>query len=193
MSVCGREKCAFRKKPYPPGVHGRSRVRGRGGASEYGLQLREKQKLKFLYGLRETQFKNYVLEAERMTGSSIERLMEILELRLDNVIFRLGFAASRSLARQLVSHGHIAVNGRKVTIPSFRVRAGDVVAIRPGSAGKGAFRDLELLLKKYEPPAWLELDKEKREGKVLGRASVAADPALASNVNLSAIIEFYSR
>ncbi len=191
-SVCGREKCAFKKKPYPPGVHGRSRRRGgRGGNSEYGAQLREKQKLKFMYGLRETQFKNYVREAER-SGETGVKLMQILESRLDNTVFRLGFASSRIMARQFVSHGHIMVNGRRVSIPSFRARKNDVISIRPQSAPKGMFRDLEIYLKKYQTPPWLSLDKEKREGKVLGSAD-SADPMLGHDINLGAIVEFYSR
>lgn len=193
MSVCGREKCAFKRKPYPPGVHGRSRVRGRRRAlSDYGTQLKEKQKLKFLYGLRERQFKNYVREAEQSSGQSTRRLLEILESRLDSVVFRLGFALTRSSARQLVSHGHITVNGRRVTIPSLRVKLGDRVAIRTQSFSKGVFRDLELYLKKYNPPPWLLLDKEQSTGKITG-APDAADPALAQNININAIVEFYSR
>ncbi|MBI4059457.1 30S ribosomal protein S4 [Candidatus Giovannonibacteria bacterium] len=192
LSVCGREKCAFKRKPYPPGVHGRSRRRGgRGGGSEYGVQLREKQKLKFMYGLRETQFKNYVLEAERL-GEARVKLMQILESRLDNTVFRLGLAPSRIMARQLVSHGHIMVNGRKVSIPSFRTKKNDVISVRPQSSSKGMFRDLEMYLKKYQTPPWLALDKDKREGKVLGSADIA-DPALEQNINLGAIVEFYSR
>ncbi|MDP3762677.1 MAG: 30S ribosomal protein S4 [bacterium] len=193
-SVCGREKCAFRRKPYPPGVHGRSRIRGRGrgGSTEYGGQLREKQKLKFLYGLREAQFKNYVRQAERAKGQAGPELLKILETRLDSIVFRLGFAGSRSAARQFVTHGHVMVNGRRVSFPSFRVKNGDTVKIRPQSSGKGMFRDLELYLKKYNPPPWLALDRENREGKLLGQVD-AADPSLPADINLSAIVEFYSR
>lgn len=191
-SVCGREKCAFRRKPYPPGVHGRTRVRGRGSATEYGSQLREKQKLKFLYGLRETQFKNYVRQAERVKGEITQELLRILETRLDSIVFRLGFAQTCSAARQLITHGHVMVNGRRVSFPSFRVKQGDSVKIRPQSSGKGMFRDLELFLKKYNPPPWLALDRENREGKLLGQVD-AADPSLPADINLSAIVEFYSR
>lgn len=192
LSVCGREKCAFRRKPYPPGEHGRSAKFVR-RPSEYGQQLREKQKLKFLYNLREVQFRNYVEEAERRSGERAENLISFLEARLDNAVFRLGFFPSRAQARQAVSHGHFLVNGRKVTIPSLRLRRGDKISIRPQSLGKGIFRDLDIYLKKYSPPPWLSLDKDKKEGEVLGAPSLAADPALAGNINLKAIVEFYSR
>ena len=191
-SICGREKCAFKRKPYPPGEHGRSLKYPR-NPSEYGLQLREKQKLKFLYNLREAQFRNYVHEAEKRSGNSAENLLAILESRLDNVVYRLGLAGSRTQARQAVTHGHFWVSGRRVSIPSYRVRKGDTVSIRPQSTGKGMFKDLDTTLKKYAPPAWLELDKEKKEGKVLGAPSLAADPALEQGVSIKAIVEFYSR
>lgn len=193
MSVCGREKCAFKRKPYPPGEHGRKRVRrGRLSVSDYGAQLREKQKLKFLYGLREAQFKNYVQEASKSALATTQKLLELLEARLDNVVYRLGFAQTRSLARQLVSHGHITVNGRKVTIPSFLVKLGDKVEIKAQSLSSGVFLDLDLYLKKYSPPSWFSLDKEKKEGEIVS-APDAADPALAQNINVNAIVEFYSR
>lgn len=191
MSVCGREKCAFKRKPYPPGEHGRKSKHAR-SISEYGMQMREKQRLKFTYGLREAQFRNYVKEAQRRGTNTTEALLQILESRLDNTVHRLGFAVTRSFARQLISHGHIMVNGRKVNIPSFRTRTGDVISIRPQSSAKGAFKDLEITLKKYNTPPWLALDKEKREGKVLGKADVA-DPSMFLNLKLDSIVEFYSR
>ncbi len=191
VSICGREKCAMRRKPYPPGEHGRGSRHSRRSSSEFGAQLREKQKLKFLYGLRETQFRNYVVEASQRTGSTSEILYQLLESRLDNVVYRLGFAFSRARARQIVTHGHIWVNGRSVNIPSFRTRKGDIISIRPQSAGKGLFKDLDIQLKKYNAPAWIELDREKREGKVLGASAIELEGALELNVN--AIVEFYSR
>lgn len=191
-SICGREKCAFKRKPYPPGEHGRTSKYPR-SSSEFGIQLREKQKLKFQYNLREAQFRNYVREAEKRSGDSAENLLSILESRLDNVVYKLGFANSRTQARQAVSHGHITVGGRRVNIPSYRVKKGDKVSIRTQSIGKGVFRDMGEKLKKFTPPAWLSLDKDKNEGEVLGKPSMAADPSLAQNVNLKAIIEFYSR
>lgn len=192
MSVCGREKCAYKRKPYPPGEHGHSFKRPR-NQSEFGAQLREKQKLKFSYNIREAQFRNYVREAEKRSGDSAENLVSLLESRLDNVVYRLGLLPSRSQARQAVSHGHFMVNGRKVTVPSFRVRKGDKISIREQSLGKGIFRDLEIYLKKYNPPNWLSLNKENKSGEVLRSPNLSEDQSLASNMNLKAIIEFYSR
>ncbi len=187
---CYTPKCPLTVKPYPPGMQ-KSGKRPRRGGSEYGFQLAEKQKLKFLYLLRERQFKNYIQEALKGKGGDIiSRLAEFLELRLDNVVCRLGLAKSRSLARQLVNHGHILVNGKKVNIPSFRLKKGDKISIRLQSADKKVFQDIDIYLKKYAPPAWLELDKEKKEGKVKGKPG-AEDIEVKTNLN--AIIEFYSR
>lgn len=188
MSVCGRGNCAFKRKPYPPGIHGKSYRRS---ISEFGAQLQEKQKLKFSYGLRERQFKNYLLSARKQRSmNTADAVFYYLESRLDNVVFRMGFAPTRSGARQLVNHGHILVNGRKVTIPSCRIKIGDEISIREGSKQKGVFTDLNLAIKKYEPPAWISLDKEK----ILGR--VAQNPTgenLKSIYNINAIVEYYSR
>ena len=189
MSVCGREKCAFKRKPYPPGVHGKSFRRA---GSEFGAQLMEKQKVKFLYGLREKQFRNYILSAlKQKTTSTGAAIVNSLESRLDNAVYRLGFALTRAAARQFVNHGHIAVNGKRLNIPSYRVKVGDELAIRAGSRQKGAFGDLELSIKKYTPPAWLELDREKFTGKMVAPPSGGED--LARGYNISAIVEYYSR
>ncbi|MBI2039101.1 MAG: 30S ribosomal protein S4 [Candidatus Niyogibacteria bacterium] len=191
FSVCGREKCAFRKKPYAPGVHGKGLKRSRPSSSEYGAQLKEKQKIKFLYGLRERQFRNIVKTATATKGvENTRRIMELLEGRLDNVVYRLGFAPTRAAGRQLVGHGHIMVNGRKVTIPSFEVRVGDRIAIRPQSAVKAVFGNLDILLKKYEAPSWIELDKGKKEGVIASKPNVT-DADLG--VNSGVVVEFYSR
>lgn len=189
---CYTPKCPLTRKSYPPGVQKRGvGRRSRKAMSEYGLQLREKQKLKFFYLLRERQFKNYVQEALKGKGSDIvSRLAEILELRLDSVVYRLGFAKSRSIARQLASHGHITVNKRKADIPSYRLKLGDTIAIRPQSASKKIFQDIDIYYKKYQPPVWLNLDKAKKEGKIVGKPQ-AQDIELKTNLN--AIIEFYSR
>lgn len=189
---CSSPKCTLIKKSYPPGVHGRKFLKRRRPAlSEYGLQLREKQRLKFLYGLREKQFSRYIKEATGKRGiDSAVLASRILELRLDNAVFRLGFAKSRSFARQLVSHGHIIVNGRKITVPSYRLKKGDKIAIRSQSLDKKVFSDLELILKKYDPPAWLKLDKVKKIGEVAG---FPGPEAISPDVDLNAIIEFYSR
>lgn len=189
---CFSPKCTLVKKSYPPGIHGRKILkRRRSPLSEYGLQLREKQRLKFFYGLREKQFSRYIKEATGKKGvDSAVLIAEILELRLDNAVFRLGFAKSRSFARQLVGHGHFIVNGRKITTPSYRLKKGDEIAVRPQSLGKNFFSDLELTLKKYNPPAWLKLDKEKKIGEVAGFPDRDAVP---TDVDVNAIIEFYSR
>jgi small subunit ribosomal protein S4 len=180
--------CTLTKKPYPPGIHGKGFRKGRRTASEYGAQMREKQKVKFLYGLREKQFVNYVKEALKKKGAAPIQLAKLFESRLDNVAYRLGFASERSTARQMVSHGHITVNGKRVNIPSYRLKVGDKIAIRKESMGKGMFKDIDIKWKKYEPPAWLSLDKNKKQGVVKGEA-VAED----QKFNLNSIIELYSR
>lgn len=194
FSVCEKQKCAFKRKPYPPGIHGRGRKVRRGGrptASEYGTQLAEKQKVKFLYGLRERQFKNLVSQASLYKGKdTTKRIIELLESRLDNIVFRLGFAQSRASSRQLVNHGHIMIGSRSVTIPSYQVKIGENIHIRPKSQSSARFRDLDLYLKKYEPPSWLSLDKNKKEGRLV--IAPKADE-INIGVNLNVIIEFYSR
>ena len=166
---CFSPKCPITRKPYPPGKFGKSRrKRPNRGLSEYGVQLREKQKLKFSYGLRERQFANYLKEANKKGGGDVKTyLLELLESRLDNVVFRLGLTNSRSQTRQIISHGHIMVNNRKVTIPSYRVKIGDKISIRPQSINKTVFRDLDIKLKKYNPPSWINLDKDKKEGIII--------------------------
>lgn len=188
MSVCGRANCAFKRKPYPPGIHGKSKKRG---LSEFGTQLQEKQKLKLSYGLRERQFKNYVLSAiKQKSMNTAEAMLYYLEARLDNLVFRMGFSPTRSGARQMVNHGHILVNGKRVTIPSYRVTIGDEISIREGSKQKGIFRDFNSILKKYEAPAWISLDKEKITGRVTG---LPESEHLKSTYNVNAIVEYYSR
>lgn len=188
MSICGREKCALKRKPYPPGVHGKSFRRG---LSEFGQQLREKQKVKFLYGLRETQFRNYIDKAVAQRAiPSGEAIIRNLEMRLDNVIYRLGLAPTRAAARQMVNHGHILVNEKRVNIPSYKLKVGDAVAIRPGSMQKGVFMNLAMAVKKYAPPAWLELDKTNYAGKIISYPPV---DDLIRSYNLSSIVEYYSR
>lgn len=189
VSVCGKLRCALQRKPYPPGEHGRGARRS--ALSEYGAQLKEKQIVKFSYGLREAQFQKYVKGALAIKdGKSGDRLVSSLERRLDNVVYRLRFAQSRHQARQIVSHGHIYVNNRRVTIPSFTVRVGDIIQIRPQSIGKGLFKDIDFVLKNHKPAAWLELDKENKKGQIIGT------PYLDNfdiPVNLHNVMEFYSR
>lgn len=186
-------KCAkvVSRRPSPPGPQ--KKKRRTAPLSEYGKELREKQKLQYLYNLRERQFRNYVkaiLARRGKVENAPQFLVQTLERRLDNVIFRLGFATTRQQARQMVSHGHFLVNGRKITIPSHEVRMKDEISIRPQSARKGVFRDLAMRLKGYVPPSWLQLDKEHFKGKVIGIPSLeeAMPPA-----EISAIFEFYSR
>lgn len=187
QSVCGRENCAIKRKPYPPGIQPKRRTR----VSEYGRQLLEKQKLKLLYGVQEKQFRNYFQKASAKRELTGPTLLVLLEQRLDNVIYRLGFGTTRRQARQLVSHGHFTVNDRKVTIPSYQVRPGDIIIPRQGSREIKIFDDLQLRLKKYEPPSWLKLDKEKLEGRVV--AMPGGEALQDIPVEIAQIVEFYSR
>lgn len=187
---CMSPKCPMVKRPYPPGE---KRKRRRIALSEYGKELREKQKLKIWYNLKERQFKNYVKEILEKRGKVEDAallLVQKLESRFDNIIYRLGWASSRSQARQLVSHGHFLINGKPVNIPSFSLKKGDKISICPTSRKNSPFRDLPSLLKKYQPPSWLKLEKEKLEAKIVGKPNFeeAAPPA-----EISAIFEFYSR
>ena len=161
--------------------------------SEYGKELREKQKLRNWYNLKERQFRKYVKEALGARGKvedAAALFIKILESRLDNVVFRLGFVSSRPSARQLISHGHILVNDRLVNIASFSVKKGDKINIKPGSSKKNIFRNLPSVLKKHKPPSWLKLNAQNLEGKVVGVPNLeeAAPPA-----EISSIFEYYSR
>ncbi len=162
-----------------------------GQRTEFALQLIEKQKARYMYGLPERQLANYVRSSKGKSGKSpAESLFENLETRLDNVIFRLGFANTRAFARQLVSHGHVKVNGRRVTIPSYQVRKGDAVGVRTESKRSAAFNNLSERLGAHRPPAWLSLDHTDLSGKVLDRPVFAPGE---STVNFGSIVEFYSR
>lgn len=183
---CYTRKCAFERRSYAPGQHGQ---RGVGKIKEYGVQLREKQKTRRIYGVREAQFRIYLGEAMRTRGVTGEALLQALERRLDNVVYRLGFAASRAQARELVSHGHFAVNGRKVNTASYRVRPGDVIEVRESS--KGLHPIVEALESSGgRAPVWLELDAEKRLGKV---DHIPAREEIDTQVDETLIVEFYSR
>jgi small subunit ribosomal protein S4 len=153
---CFTPKCAIERRAYPPGQHGQ----GRKKVSEYGLQLREKQKARRIYGILENQFRRYFEKAERQPGVTGENLLRLLERRLDNVIYRLGLGSSRSEARQLVRHGHFMVNGRKVNIPSYLIRVGDVITVREKSKESPRIKELLERAGDRTPPAWLELDAE---------------------------------
>ncbi|MDD5431304.1 MAG: 30S ribosomal protein S4 [Candidatus Pacebacteria bacterium] len=184
-SRCNSPKCATIRRPQPPGAHGKARRRG---MSEYGQQLKEKQKIRYSYGLRESQMKRIFTEASRNPGVTGETILQLLERRLDNVVFRLGLALSRSVARQLVGHGHIMVNGRRVTIPSFCVKIGDKISIRPQSKENLIFKDLGATMKKYQAPAWLKLDNEKYEGEV-----VALPKEFEDSFDVNMVVDFYSK
>lgn len=160
---CYTDKCAVERHPYPPGQHGRARAR----YSEYRLQLREKQKVKRHYGVLEKQFRKYFTEAERRKGITGENLLQLLEVRLDNVVYRLGFARSRREARQLVRHGHLEVNGRRVNIPSFSVREGQTITIREKSRSSTAIQGaIEVANQLADTPEWLEVDRGNFTGSV---------------------------
>ena len=185
---CFGPKCAMTRRPYAPGVHGKAFRRR---SSEYGQQLAEKQKIRYVYGVSETQFKNYFKEiAKKQVGDKEELLIRKLESRLDNVIFRLGWASSRRAARQGVNHGYFLVNGRKTNIPSYQVKKGDIIQIRGKSKKTKIFENLKALLKKYEAPAWLSLNKEKFEGEVKDTPKLEDVDRVGE---ISKIIEFYSR
>ena len=183
------QKSAMVKKPYPPGMHGQKRP---GKLSEYGQQLRNKQKVRNIYRLLEKQFKAYIKKAINSKKDPYEYIVNRLEKRLDNVVFRMGLAQSRDQARQLVSHGHILVNGRKTNIASFEVSNDDEIKIREGSLKSPYFASLmPQWLKKAEVPAWISFDKDKLIAKIKGSPTLAESGLQAPD--LQAIIEFYSR
>jgi small subunit ribosomal protein S4 len=187
---CFSPKCPMVKRPYPPGQKGKRRL---SPPSEYARELREKQKLKKWYNLEERQFKKYVKEALAQRGKIEDAtvyLIQKLEKRLDNVVFRLGFAPSRVQAKQLVSHGHFLVNGKPVNIPSFSLKVGDVVSLKPQKTKKVIFKDFKSKLKKEKVPSWLSLDVEKLEGKIIGEPKIEE---IAPPVEVSAVFEFYSK
>jgi small subunit ribosomal protein S4 len=187
---CFSPKCPMVKRPYPPGLPGKRR---KSPPSEYKKELIEKQKLKYWYGLSERQLKKYVKEALEKRGKVEDvstLLIQNLEKRLDNVVYRLGFAVSRDQARQLVSHKFFLVNGKPVNIPSFSLKVGDTVSLKPQKLKKAIFKDLKERLKKHQVPSWLSLDPEKFEGKVISEPKVEE---VAPPVEVSAVFEFYSR
>lgn len=181
---CLTDKCAIERRAYPPGDHGR----GRQKQSEYRVQLREKQKARRYYGVLETQFHRYYVKASRQDGITGENLLRLLESRLDNVIVRLGFAASRRQARQLVRHGHWLVNGRRVDIPSYQVREGDVLAVKADSGAESIIRDATELT--AQVPAWLQADHDGLTAKVL---RLPDRREITTPVQEQLIVELYSK
>ncbi|MFA5368847.1 MAG: 30S ribosomal protein S4 [Candidatus Paceibacterota bacterium] len=187
---CSSAKCTMIKRPFAPGQKAKKR---RSALSDFGKEMREKQRMRKFYGVSESQFKKYVEQVTTARSGNenvADELIQKIESRLDNIIFRLGWCRSRSHASQLVSHGHFAVNGRKVDIPSYFVSVGDVISIRPGSRGKDTLKDLDEKMKKYSMPAWLSYDKEKMEGKFV-KKPMFGDIQLPAEI--AAIFEHYSR
>jgi small subunit ribosomal protein S4 len=181
---CLTDKCGVERRAYPPGDHGRGRMK----QSEYRLQLREKQKARRFYGVLEGQFRTYYDKASRQPGVTGENLLRLLETRLDNVLVRLGFAASRRQARQLARHGHWSVNGRRVDIPSYHVRPGDVIAVKQGTGAETVIRDATELISSV--PAWLEADHDSLTAKVL---RLPGRDEIVTPVQEQLIVELYSK
>jgi small subunit ribosomal protein S4 len=185
-SRCYSKKCAFERRPSPPGQHGVRRRK----VGDYGLQLREKQKVRRTYSVLERQFKNYFDAAEARPGVTGENLLRMLELRLDNAVFRMGFATSRAAARQLVTHGHFAVNGRPTNVPSHQLKAGDRVEVRETHRDREPFKVAKETLRSHQPPEWLSIDAAKLSGTVLDQPRRDQMPL---DLNEHLVVEYYSR
>ena len=183
---CYTDKCAMNSRAFAPGQHGQ----GRSKSSEYGQQLREKQKAKRFYGVLESQFRGYFEMAERRPGQTGENLLSILECRLDNVVYRLGFANTRRQARQLVNHGHFTVNGNRVNIPSYLIKTGDVVAVSEKAASNAFFKKLKEDDAFVAAPKWLDRDKNTLQGKVIAMPTKAD---IDFDIAVHLIVELYSK
>ncbi len=183
---CLTPKCSIVRRSYAPGEHGMRPIR----LSDFGVQLREKQKVRKIYGISERQFRNYFKKADRKEGITGDILFQLLEMRLDNVVYRLGLASSRRQARILIDHGHFLINGKKVDIPSYQVREGDKIEIKKRSKESFLFKQLTKKLSKYNPPSWLKLDSKKLKGEVL---KIPERKEIDANIDESQIVEFYSR
>jgi small subunit ribosomal protein S4 len=185
-SRCYTKKCSFERRPSPPGQHGVRRRK----VGDFGLQLREKQKVRRVYGVLERQFRNYFRVAETHAGVTGEALLRSLELRLDNVVFRMGFATSRAQARQLVGHGHFAVNGRPTNIPSFELKPGDRVEVRESRRNREPFKTAKETLRSHQAPEWLTIDAAKLSGTV---AELPRRDQMPLDLNEQLVVEYYSR
>lgn len=183
---CYTDKCALKRRNYPPGQHGQGRTK----VSDYGLQLREKQKAKRLYGLMEKQFRGYFERADRMKGVTGANLLLLLERRLDNVVYRLGFANSRAEARQLVRHGHFTLNNRKATIPSMQIKAGDLITLKNKSRSIASFNDALESVVRRGIPQWLELDRDAFKGTV---KLLPVREDITTPIQEQLIVELYSK
>lgn len=185
---CLTPKCPVERRHTPPGQH--SSARRKVKVSEYSVQLKEKQKARFIYGVLERQFRKHFAEAERRPGLSGENLLQILEMRLDNVVYRLGFAESRRQARQLVQHGHITVNGHKTDIPSYQVKPGDRISWKEGSSKLVLYQTAAKNIESKSIPSWLSLDRETMSGRVL---AVPSRSDIESIIDERLVVAFYSR
>jgi len=183
---CYTKKCPFERRPNPPGQHGIRRRK----MSEYGVQLREKQKMRRIYSVHERQFKKYFDAAEHRPGVTGENLLRLLETRLDNVVYRMGFASSRAQARQLVSHGHFVINGRQTTVPSHQVREGDLVEVRPTSRKAPYFKNAADVIRGAQRPDWLNVDVDKLTGNV---TALPRRDQMPLELNEQLVVEYYSR
>lgn len=183
---CYTDKCSFDRRPYPPGQHGQRRMK----FTEYGVRLREKQKVRRMYGVVEKQFRGYFKAADQAKGVTGENFLNLLERRLDNVVFRFGFARTRAEARQLVLHRHFLVNGKRVNIPSYRIQAGDTIEVREKSGSKKVFEEAGVQSASRVMPEWLVREEGKLAGKV---ASLPFREALTLPIQEQLIVEYYSR
>jgi len=185
-SRCYTKKCAFERRPTPPGQHGVRRRK----VGEFGMQLREKQKVRRVYSVMERQFKNYFDAADARPGMTGENLLRMLELRLDNVVFRMGFATSRAQARQFVGHGHFSVNGRPTNIPSFQLKPGDRVEVRQSRTSRDPFKTAKETLRSHQGPEWLSVDAATLAGTV---AELPRRDQMPLDLNEQLVVEYYSR
>lgn len=190
---CIGPKCALTRRSYPPGAHGKSKGKGKGKRrepSEFGVLFREKQKIRFVYGLDDKDLKRYITIAVSQKGTLSINVLKLLERRLDNVLYRLGFADSRRMARQAISHGHITVNDKRVSSPSYQVKKGNVVGLKEQALKSGFFKRIDDTMRSYEAPKWLSLDKGKKMG------TMTADPGVddaQTTIDITKVKEFYSR
>jgi small subunit ribosomal protein S4 len=183
---CYTKKCAFERRPTPPGQHGVRRRK----VGEFGMQLREKQKVRRVYGVLERQFRNYYIQAQGREGITGENLLRSLETRLDNVVYRLGFASSRAQARQLVAHGHFAVNDVTTDIPSYELKPGDKIEVRESRRGRESFKVTRETLRSHQAPEWLSLDAANLAGSVV---SLPRRDQMPLDLNEQLVVEYYSR
>ncbi|MFH1111630.1 MAG: 30S ribosomal protein S4 [Patescibacteria group bacterium] len=185
--VCSTDKCPLTRRNYPPGVHG---VKGRGKLTPFGRQLREKQKARYTYGLLERQFENYYKKAIKKVGATDVILLQLLETRLDNIVWRLGFAKTRAAARQLVNHGHIQINDKNVDIPSCQVKPGQIISVDPNSLKSSYFLQLQKNWGKQLLQDWLAIDLKGLKGQFTALPTLAQ---VGQNIDMSLIVEYYSR